>query len=56
MADFLNMGGYAVFVWPSYILSIAVLVLLGVMAYRFLHAQEEALKEIEDSLSGKADR
>jgi heme exporter protein D len=56
MADFLNMGGYAFFVWPSYIVSIIVLVLLGVSAYRFLHSQEAALREMEESLSGKAEK
>lgn len=56
MAAFLTMGGYALFVWPSYIVSIIVLVLLGVSAYRFLHAQEAALREMQESLSGKAEK
>jgi heme exporter protein D len=56
MATFLNMGGYALFVWPSYIVSIAVLVFLGVSAYRFLRTQEAALREMEESLSGKGEK
>lgn len=57
MADFLNMGGYAFFIWPSYILTIVVLVVLGGLAYRFLHAQEKILEELEkDQPSGKADQ
>ena len=43
MQDFLNMGGYAGFVWPSYIIGVGVLVGLYVMTKRSLSASESQL-------------
>ena len=36
MSEFLNMGGYAAYVWPSYGLTLAVIVLNIVWARRLL--------------------
>ena len=35
MAEFLNMGGYAAFIWPSWI--IAVVVILGITLLSYSH-------------------
>ncbi len=43
---FLNMGGYAGFVWPSYGLTAVVLVVLLVSSLRFLKSQEAILASL----------
>ncbi len=34
MSEFLNMGGYAAFVWPAYVAVMLVVVVLGVQSWR----------------------
>jgi heme exporter protein D len=41
MSDFLNMGGYAAYVWPSYGLTLGVIVLNIVWARRLLAKSRE---------------
>ena len=41
MSDFLNMGGYAAYVWPSYGLTLVVIVLNIVWARRLLAKSRE---------------
>jgi heme exporter protein D len=41
MSEFLNMGGYAAYVWPSYGLTLAVIVLNIVWARRLLAKSRE---------------
>jgi heme exporter protein D len=47
MADFLAMGGYAWFVWPSYALAAAILGGMLATSLRRLRRAERRLAEIE---------
>jgi heme exporter protein D len=47
MMQFLAMGGYAAFVWPSYGLSIIVLAGLTVWSLRAHRQAREALRRVE---------
>ena len=49
MAEALNMGGYAAYVWPCYIVTVIVLTALIVTARRSIRRQEEALADLEDT-------
>jgi heme exporter protein D len=47
MRDFLDMGGYAAFVWPSYALTLAVVILNIVWARRALaRARRDAQRRL----------
>lgn len=47
MSEFINMGGYAAYVWPSYGLTLAVIVLNIVWARRLLaRSREEARRRL----------
>jgi heme exporter protein D len=47
MSEFLNMGGYAAYVWPSYGLTMAIIVLNIVWARRLLaRSREEARRRL----------
>lgn len=47
LSDFFDMGGYAGYVWPSYVLTFAVVVLNIVWARRLLaRAREEARRRL----------
>ena len=47
LADFFDMGGYAAFVWPSYALTLIVVVLNIVWARRLLaRSREEARRRL----------
>ena len=47
MSEFLNMGGYAAYVWPSYGLTLAVIILNIVWARRLLtRSREEARRRL----------
>jgi heme exporter protein D len=47
MSEFLNMGGYAAYVWPSYGLTLAIIVLNIVWARRLLaKSREEARRRL----------
>lgn len=48
LATFIHMGGYAAFVWPSFAVTLAVLIGLYVASRRTLRANEAALKALED--------
>lgn len=54
MDSFLNMGGYAFYVWTSYALALLILVLNWVMPRRALRARWQALLRRERSLPGKS--
>jgi heme exporter protein D len=47
MAAFLSMGGYAVFVWPSFGITALVLLGLAVLSVRRARANEAALKALD---------
>jgi heme exporter protein D len=47
MSEFLNMGGYAAYVWPSYGLTLAVIILNIVWARRLLaRSREDARRRL----------
>ena len=47
LSDFFDMGGYAGYLWPSYILTFVVVVLNVVWARRLLaHSREEARRRL----------
>jgi heme exporter protein D len=47
VSDFLNMGGYAAYVWPSYGLTLVIIVLNIVWARRLLsRSREEARRRL----------
>ena len=57
MEDFLRMGGYAAFVWPSYGLGLAVIVWNLWSARRLeVEARRQAQKRIAMAASSDADR
>jgi len=47
LSSFLNMGGYAGFVWPSFGISVLVLVVLLVASLRSLSAREATLAQLQ---------
>jgi heme exporter protein D len=50
MNEYLDMGGYAAFVWPAYGLSAIVMIGLAVNAWRNLRARERDLAQLRDQL------
>lgn len=46
--NFFAMGGYAVYVWPAYIISIGALIALGFISWRTLK-RNERLVELSES-------
>jgi heme exporter protein D len=50
IAAFLDMGGYAAFVWPAYLICAALLIGLLVVSLRGLRAHEGALKSLQSSM------
>jgi heme exporter protein D len=53
MAQFFAMGGYAVFVWPAYALSVIVLALMVAWTLRASRREREALRRVETQERGK---
>ena len=47
LSTFLDMGGYAGFVWPSFAITILVLVVLLVASLRSLKAREATLAQLQ---------
>src|SRR6185503_17561829 len=47
MSTYFAMGGYAVFIWPSYALAVVLLALVFVLAARRLEAATRALEDVE---------
>lgn len=47
MSEFLSMGGYAKFVWPSFLISLAVLAGIAVVSIRTYREQKAALAALE---------
>ena len=50
-SEFLHMGGYAAFVWPSYAIVTVVLVTLLIASIRFRRANEAELTALEAELN-----
>lgn len=51
---FLDMGGYAAFVWPAFAITAVVMILLLVASRRSLAARERALKALEEAETATA--
>jgi heme exporter protein D len=47
MAKFLEMGGYAVYVWPAFAVAALVMIGLLITSLRTLRAREAILKRLE---------
>ncbi len=45
--EFLDMGGYAAFVWPSYIIAAVVMVVLAIASWRELVTERATLEKLE---------
>ena len=54
MSEFLSMGGYAVFVWPAFLVSLIVLVGLTVVSLRTYREQKATLAALEAEHKSKA--
>jgi heme exporter protein D len=46
MSEFINMGGYAAFVWPAFALSALILIALLAASQKALRESERALNEL----------
>ena len=55
MANFLAMGGYAVFVWPAYAVTLAVLVAAIVMSVQARAKARKSIRQLEEEGSGAED-
>ncbi len=51
--QFLSMGGYAVFIWSSYLLVIIVLVTFMILSHRRLRKRLDELADCEKTSSGE---
>ena len=49
LSSFLDMGGYGVFVWPSFGLSALLLIGIFVLSTRSLKANRQALADLEQT-------
>lgn len=49
MNDFIEMGGYGAFVWPSYLISAAILFGLAVSVWRRGKALDKKLSDIQSA-------
>ncbi len=56
LAEFLRMGGYAAYVWPSYLVAAAVLIGLLVATLRNLRLQERRAALLESELPARRRR
>lgn len=52
--DFFNMGGYGGYVWPSYLVTALVMVVMLVVSLKFLKSNETTMKNLEPSKEEKA--
>ena len=50
LREFLAMGGYGAFVWPSYLVVLAVLVVLGGLSWRTFRAANDEADRLKRSL------
>lgn len=47
MAEFFNMDGYGVFIWPSYVIVFVVLIGLGIQSRKWLANLEKAVQDLQ---------
>jgi heme exporter protein D len=55
MASFLAMGGYAVFVWPAYAVTFAVLIGAVVLSVQGRAKARKSIRQLEEEASGLED-
>ena len=55
MASFLAMGGYAVFVWPAYAVTFAVLIGAVVVSVKARAKARKSIRQLEEEGSGAED-
>lgn len=51
--EFINMGGYGGYVWPSYIVTAVVLIVMLVVSMRLLKSNEATIKALEPAKKEK---
>lgn len=51
IGEFLSMGGYGAFVWPSYVVAAVLLLALAVFSLRDLRAREAELSLLRDAVA-----
>jgi len=56
MQEFLNMGGYGAYVWPSYGITVLVMVVLLVVSIRSLKSTEATFKRLQAELGLDKDK
>lgn len=56
MQEFLNMGGYAAFVWPSYVISAVLLIALVYGSVRRLHRIQREIKPLDEDRKARRRR
>ncbi len=56
ITDFLNMGGYAEFVWPAFAVTIAVMAALVIVSRRALVADRRTLESLESVRESRRNR
>ena len=55
MANFFAMGGYAVFVWPAYAVTLTVLIAAVVMSVQARAKARKSIRQLEEEGSGAED-
>ena len=53
MSEFLTMGGYAAFVWPSYLITAIVMLGLLVVSIRTWRDSKSTLEKLQDGRRGR---
>lgn len=54
MTQFFAMGGYAAFVWPSFIITALVLIVMAFISWRAMKKNEAELKTLQGVVRAKA--
>ena len=52
--EFINMGGYGGYVWPCYLVTALVMVVMLVVSMKFLKTNEATIQSLEPSKEDKA--
>ena len=53
MSEFLTMGGYAAFIWPSYLITAIVMLGLLVVSIRTWRDSKSTLEKLQDGRRGR---
>ena len=55
MAEFFQMGGYAAYVWPAYIVTFVILIGMVVLTWRSYRKTQDLLSQLDDARKIKGD-